>query len=82
MIDDIFNNQFYKLCIGFILALVLTFSHEIQVIKEYWILLIVISITLLLINDSLSNDFGIILLLSALLIITYNQNVNKKSRSS
>lgn len=79
MIDDIFNNQFYKLCIGFILSLVLAFSHEIQVLKEYWILLIVISITLLLINDNLSNDFGIILLLSALLIITYNQNVNKKS---
>jgi hypothetical protein len=78
MIDVIFNNNFYKLCIGFILSLVLTFSHELHILKEYWILILITILTIILLSKELSNDLGIILLMIALLILTYNQNKHTK----
>jgi hypothetical protein len=78
MIDVIFNNNFYKLCIGFILSLVLTFSHELHILKEYWILILITILTIMLLSKELSNDLGIILLMIALLILTYNQNKHTK----
>jgi hypothetical protein len=81
MIDVIFNNNFYKLCIGFILSLLLTFAHEIHVLKEYWILIPIAIVTLLLLSNNISNDLGIILLMIAILILTYNQTINKKSKN-
>jgi len=82
MIDDIFNNSFYKLCIGFIIALVLTFSHEIHILKEWWVLFFVAFVTILLVSSNLSDDFGIILLMIALLLITYNQNINNNKNGN
>jgi uncharacterized membrane protein YhaH (DUF805 family) len=75
--NEVFNNPFYKLCIGIIIALVLTFAHDIHILKEWWVLFLVAFITLLLLSLNILDDLGIILLMIALLIITYNQNINR-----
>lgn len=69
MIDIIFENIYYKICIALIISLLLTFSHEIKLLKEYWVLIIIAFICLLSFS---TGDIGIVLLMIALLAITFN----------
>lgn len=77
IIDYIFNNNFYKLCIAFIIVLMITFSHELIILKQYWVLICVSFVTFLLLSNNIENDLGIILLMVALLIIIYNEQSQK-----
>jgi len=75
MIDFIFENIYYKLCIAIVISLIITFSHEIKILKEYWILIIITFICLLSFS---TGDIGIILLMIALTLITFNLQVKIK----
>lgn len=73
IIDYIFNNNFYRLCIAFIITLMITFSHELIILKEYWVLISISIVTFLLVSTNIKEDLGIILLMVALLVLSYNQ---------
>lgn len=77
ILENMFESQYLKLIIVIILALVLTFAHEIKVIHEPWLLLLIGIITLFLLINNVVN-MGIIFMMVALVLIVYNiQIVNK-----
>jgi hypothetical protein len=79
MIHIIFDNFYFKLGIAVIMALLLTFSSDIKILYSKIILISILFILLFMIIYNLNEDMGIIILLVALFLLSYNNVImNKK----
>lgn len=78
-INIIFDNFTYKIIIAIILALIVSFTNKIEILHAA-ISAILIFLILILMFFNFENDFGIILLLVALLALTYNNVMIKSSK--
>jgi hypothetical protein len=64
--------QHFKLAIAIIMCLILTFAIDIKILQEKFILIAIFIVLILMILSNITEDLGIILLLLALFIISYN----------
>lgn len=71
------SNLYFKVFFVFIVGLVLTFAHQIEVLQTK-LALVMVLIVLVLMTMTNSDECGAIVLLAILFIITYNLNVNYK----
>ena len=70
-INILFEIFYFKLIIGILMALILTFADDFKILKNKFILISIgLALILMLLNNI--DDIGIILLLIALFIISYN----------
>ena len=70
-INILFESFYFKLIIGILMALILTFADDFKILKNKFILISIgLALILMLLNNI--DDIGIILLLIALFIISYN----------
>ena len=72
--DDIFNNFYFKLIIAMIMCLILSFSHEIDVLKNKLLTWCIFVIVCLMICFNLQEDAGVIFLLVAIFILSLAQS--------
>jgi hypothetical protein len=74
MEHDIFQNKYTQISLALLMALILTFAGDIKIIGEKKITILTLVILILMLMTRLKKgEIGIILLLSALLIISYNK---------
>ena len=75
MLDDLLTNAYIKAFIVIILALCLTFVHDLEIFKSRVILPLIGILTLLMMAHNVSRDFGIIILMTCLFVTVYNRQV-------
>jgi len=75
MIHQLFDNIYWKSVIVIILALIATFANEVDALKDGVIVYIILGILLLLIYTK--DDMGLVVLISVLFILAYNNVVHK-----
>lgn len=78
LFNQIFESLYTKFFIVVMLALMITFVHEVDLFKSVWALVIIGGLTLLFYFNTSYDDLGILLLLIALFIVVYNQQLNAK----
>jgi cell division protein FtsW (lipid II flippase) len=71
-INILFESFYFKLIIGIFMALILAFADDIKILRNKFMLMLIGLTLLLMISININTDFGIILLLTALFIISYN----------
>lgn len=76
MIDAIHENPLYRFLIACILALTLTFVHEIDLFSTKVMLGVVLIITILMVFGDIANDLPFVLLLIALLVMVFNLQIS------
>lgn len=74
-------NFYFKVFYVLIVGLVLTFADQMQLLQSRDALLLIIGITLLMIFTRIE-EYGAIVLLMALLVITYNLNTNHNLKAT
>lgn len=75
MIHEIFNNEYWKILFVVILSLLATFAHEIDVLKDGAIAYIIFVVLLFMIYAK--EDLGLIILVSVIFLLAYNNVVYK-----
>jgi cell division protein FtsW (lipid II flippase) len=73
----LFQSFYFKLSIASIMALLLTFSGDIEIFRDQFILLVLFVVLILMIMYNIRDDLGLVMLLIALLVITYNNVITK-----
>jgi membrane protein implicated in regulation of membrane protease activity len=80
MINIFFENFYYKLSFAILLCVILAFANRIEVLQNGAIaFIILILFMLMLLSGSFNEDYGIILLLAAMFVLTYNNVTFKKN---
>ena len=80
MINELFSMK-YKALFALLLCLLIAFSNRIEVLKDGAVAYIILILALVMLKE----DLGIVLLLSALFVLTYNNvamKVNGKVKRS
>lgn len=72
LVHYFFENFYYRLFLAFLLCLLITFSHEVEALQQTWILGCLLALTLLMVFGDMYNDYGIVLLVMTLCILSYN----------
>ena len=75
MINQLFNNIYWKILVVLILALLITFVNDIDVLKDGFIVYIILAVLMLLIYTK--EDMGFCVLVASLFILSYNNVVHK-----
>ena len=78
MIHFFFENSQMRFLIVLIMCVVLAFIDKIQVFHEMFMYYFTVLIVLMILISNLYNDYGLVLLLIAMLVLTFN-NLKKKS---
>lgn len=73
MITTIFESVYTKLLLVVMLALMITFAHEIEPFKSIWTLVLIAVLTVVFYMNTAYDDLGILLLMVSLFIVVYNQ---------
>lgn len=76
ILHELFNNIYWKLLMVTIMTLLITFAHEIDLFKDGVITYIILGMVLLLLFSR--EDFGLVILLCAIFVLSYN-NVTRKN---
>jgi hypothetical protein len=76
MIHQLFNNIYWKIIVVLILSLLITFSHDIDALKDGVIVYMILAVLMVIIYSK--EDIGFCVLLSILFILSYNNVVQKK----
>ena len=80
MLDELFNNVYWKIIVVTILSLLATFSHEIEALKDGGVCYIILAVLALLVFAR--EDLGFIVLVAALFVLSYNNVTFKKPTAS
>lgn len=75
MINQLFNNIYWKILVVLILALLITFVNDIDVLKDGFIVYIILAVLMLLIYTK--EDMGFCVLVASLFILSYNNVIHK-----
>lgn len=73
IINTILESVYTKLLLVVMLALMITFAHEIEAFKSVWTLLFVGVLTVVFYMNTAYDNLGILLLMVSLFIVVYNQ---------
>lgn len=76
-----FENMYSRTFLAFLLCVILTFVHEIEFMKQEWMVAALFVVSILMILSNVYNDYGLVLLTLALFILAYN-NVRNTRRSN
>jgi len=75
MVDELLSNCYFKSFVVVVLALCLTFVHELDIFR-YRLCLVAIGVLLLLMMlNNFTRDYGIVILMACLFVVVYNQQV-------
>jgi len=75
ILNQLFNNIYWKILVVLILTLLITFVNDIDVLKDGFIVYIILAVLMLLIYTK--EDMGFCVLVAALFILSYNNVVHK-----
>jgi hypothetical protein len=75
MINQLFNNIYWKILVVLILSLLITFVNDIDVLKDGFIVYIILAVLMLLIYTK--EDMGFCVLVASLFILSYNNVIHK-----
>jgi cell division protein FtsW (lipid II flippase) len=75
----LFQNFYFKLSLASLIALLLAFAGDIQIFKDIYTLLALLIVLVLMLLYNIQEDLGLIMLLIALLIITYNSIIKTRN---
>ncbi len=73
-----FENMYTRTFLAFLLCVILTFVHEIEALKQTWLVVCLFIVTMLMVLSNLYNDYGLVLLTLALFILAYNNVRNTR----
>ena len=74
-LHELFNNMYWRSVIVIVLAVIATFGHEIDALKDGVISYMILIVLFLLIYTK--EDMGLVMLVGVLFIISYNNVVHK-----
>lgn len=77
-LHELFNNFYWKLLMVIVLAIAATFAHEINLFKDGVITYIILGLVILLLISR--EDYGLVILLCAIFILSYNNVTHKKAQ--
>lgn len=80
ILHELFNNIYWKLLMVIILALLATFAHDIELFKDGVITYLLLGMIILLLISK--EDYGLVILLCAIFILSYNNVTHKKIESA
>jgi len=75
MIQHIFNNFYYRLIIAFVVCLMIAFVDKFELFHRKWVTAVLFVIIVMMWSSNLNNDYGLLLLIIALFILSYNMSV-------
>lgn len=78
ILHELFNNIYWKLLMVTILALLITFAHEIDLFKDGVITYIILAMVILLLFSK--EDYGLVILLCAIFVLSYNNVTHKNPK--
>lgn len=73
-----FENVYSRTFLAFVLCIVIAFAAEIDALHEKWMVIAIFAVTMLLILVNVYNDYGLVLLMITLFILTYNNVRNSR----
>lgn len=76
VLHELFNNIYWKLLMVTILALLATFAHDIDLFKDGVITYVILGMLILLLISN--EDYGLVILLCAIFVLSYNNVTHKK----
>lgn len=79
MIHELFNSIYWKIIVVIILSLLITFAHEIEVLKDGVVCYMILAVLALLIYTQ--EDLGFVVLMAVLFVLSYNNVTRKKTKS-
>ena len=78
MIEAIFKSFSYRLILAMIIIYMITFVHEFTFFHDVVVTFVVLLVLIIMIMFTFSSDYGLILLLLVLFILSYNESILKK----
>lgn len=75
-----FEHPHFRLLLAMILSLLIVFVDKIDILKKKEMYIIMIILFIIILYGSLYNDYGIVLLLIGLIVLTYN-NLYKNNKN-
>lgn len=78
VLHQLFDNFYWKLLMVIILALAATFAHEIDLFKDGVITYLILGLLIMLMIAK--EDYGLVVLLCAIFILSYNNVTHKKAQ--
>lgn len=73
-----FNNFYYKLFFAAVLCLVLSFANKIEVLKDGGIAYVIL-VLFALMSFTMKDDYGMVVLVGGLFVLTYNNVMFRKN---
>lgn len=73
-----FEHPHFRLLLAMILSLLIVFVDKIDILKKKEMYIIMIILFIIILYGSLYNDYGIVLLLIGLIVLTYNNLYKNK----
>ena len=81
MIHLVFEHPYTKWLLALTMSVILAFAHEIDIFDDLLVYYIILAITGFMTYVSKYNDYGLYLLMIALLAIVYNKNANRHNKN-
>lgn len=74
VVNQLFDSMHFKVAIASLLSILLAFSSDVKMLDSSFVLIIILIVLILMILSNFHRDYGLIILLSALFIISYNNH--------
>lgn len=78
MINHIFSSFYYRLIIALALCLMITFVDRFDLFHMQIITLLIFSLLILMLYTNMERDYGLLLLVIALFVLSYNMSVQRQ----
>lgn len=79
IINNMFDSIYFKIVIASLLSIMLAFSSDIKLLDSSFMLIVIFIVLMLMILTNFHRDYGLIILLSALFVISYNNHQRTKA---
>lgn len=80
MIQHIFTNFYYRLFIAFLICLMITFIDKFEMFHQKAVTVFLFALVVLILLSNMREDYGLLLLLIALFVLSFNISVFKNSK--
>lgn len=74
LVNQLFDSMYFRIAIASLLSILLAFSSDVKMLDSSMVLIILLIVLILMILTNFHRDYGLIILLSALFVISYNNH--------
>lgn len=72
LLEYVFSNMYFKFAIASLMSLILTFIHDINVVKKIEFIYVILTVGLMMLVFINRDDIGILYLAFSIFLISYN----------